>query len=459
MKRQWRPGRTLLTMLLMSLAVMCYYAWPKQPLWSLSFDMAKDWYELLGVDEARQIVYVNYVDHDDVNPRYPVNRRSELRGYDLYSGKLIWRLPDTDGVFRNHPLAWDYWLSPDKSQVVCYEHGNETLQIRAFPSCKLQYQIKIDEKEVAEGLFARYSDDGSKILVLTRSHVHFYDSSTGRMEYSLEIPELPEPKTPDENVNWNDDKYKNAVGYIIPTSNGNWAQINGYLQLSNDKHFLAIVGKGTKSVLVFHIPTRKLLAQLPFSGIPRFLRKEYTLLLIPQFHLPDRPVNNQLKRFTVSENGVSEISSQSEHPATNGETVYCDERHLVTNEVQLHNLQKPPFWTEWKWLPDTIKMKLVMMLYAKVRIDFYDPASGKQLESFFLPLSNVYYASYLQRNWLSSDAKLLALNDGTTLAFWKISRPVMPGLFLTVAIIVCLWLAWPCKPTTTLPAASPHADK
>ncbi|MFT3882967.1 MAG: hypothetical protein QM703_25340 [Gemmatales bacterium] len=453
MKRHWRPGRIVLAVLLISLAALCFYAWPKQPLWSLSFDMAEDWYELLGIDEAKQIVYVNYVDHEDVNFRHPVNRRSELRGYQLHSGKLIWRLPDTDEVFKDSPLAWAYWLSPDRSQVVCHEHGNETLQVRAFPSCKLQYQIKLDKEEAADGLLACYSNDGSQILVITRKQVHFYDSSSGRLEDSLAIPDLPEPaRLPEATVSESKTTSTNGgkpVGITVSVenpANHNWAALNGLLQLSDDKRFLAIAGSGMKSVLVFHLPSKKLLAQLPFSGIPRFLGKDNLLLLVPEFHLSETPVNNQLKRFMVSETGVTDISASSEYPTTKGETLLCDQRRLVTNEVQLDLPSSSPFWSKWDWLPDVWKVKLAMAIYSpQVRFDVYDPRSGKKEQTFHLPLSNIFYATYLQRNWLSSDAKLVALNDGTTLALWETSpgRSLLPWSILVGTIIVCLWLAWP----------------
>lgn len=423
--------------------------------------MAKDCYGLLGVDETKQIVYVNYVNHDDEQPRYPVNRRSELRGYDLFSGKLIWRLPDTDDVFKNSPLAWEYSLSPDKAQIVCHERGNETLQVRAFPSCKLQYQIKIVEKDAADGLLAYYSDDGSMILVYTKSHVHFYDSSTGQKEYSLAIPELPIPKIPDEDIVRNDDKNNNAivpVGNVVHTSNGNWATVNGPLQLSDDKRFFAIVGNEMRSVLVFHLPTKKLLAQLPFSGIPRFLGKDNTLLLVPEFHLPDTPVNNQLKRFMVSENGVTKIESSTPRSAIKGETLYCDKHHLVNNEIVHLSQSKPPFWAEWEWLPDTFKFKLAMMLYAKVRIDIYDPGSSTQLESHLLPLRNLFYAADLHRNWLSSNRQMLIINDGATLEIWKTTRPLVPWLILTASFAIGLWLAWPRRIKAEQLTASPQPN-
>ncbi len=274
MKRHWRPGWILLAVLLAGLASLYFYAWPKQPLWSLSFDMAKDWFDLLGVDENRRLVYVNYVDFENTNSELSHNRRSELRGYDLYSGRLVWRLSDKDVVFQDNPLAWNYWLSPDQSQVVCYEHMSASLQIRAFPSCKLQFQLKFDEKESIDGLFSSYSSDGSQILVRTKSHVHFYDSSSGRQLNSITIPELPEPTLPREDMLLSEKKdlkpqgaSKNGIKpvgtviYASNTSNGNWAAMNHPLQLSNDKRFLAIVGSGTKSVLVIHVPKKKLLAQ------------------------------------------------------------------------------------------------------------------------------------------------------------------------------------------------------
>jgi len=453
MKRTWRPGRMVLAALLAAIAGLCFYAWPKQSLWSLSFDMAEDWCELLGVDEAKQIVYASYRDHYVGNPGLPVHRRTELRGYALYSGKLIWRLPDTDEVFKDHPLAWEYWLSPDKSQVVCHERGNETLQVRAFPSCKLQYQIKLDEKEVADGLLAGYSNDGSQILVITRKHVHFYESSSGRKNDTLVIPELPEPaRQPEATLAVPRNVSNNAFGPVGTAlsvenpSNGTWATINGLFQLSEDKRFLAIVGSGIKSVLVFHLPSKKLLAQLPFSGIPRFLGKDNLLLLVPEFHLAETPVNNQLRRFAVSENGVTDVSKSSEYPTTQGETLCCDQRRLVTNEVQLNVPTSQPFWSKWDWLPDVLKVKLAMAIYSpQVHFEVYNPRSGKKEQTFHLPLSNVFYSTYLQRNWFSSNAKLVALNDGTTLALWETSpsRSLVAWSILVGTIVVCLWLAWP----------------
>lgn len=451
MKRRWRPGRILLAVLLSALAGLTFYAWPKQPLWSLSFDMAEDWYELLGVDEAKQIVYVNYRGQYVGNPGDLAHRESELRGYQLYSGKLVWQLPDTDEVFKDSPFAWDYWLSPDKTQVICHEHGNQTLQLRAFPSCKLQYQIKLDKEE--DGLLACYSNDGSQILVITRKQVQFYDRSSGRIEDSLTIPDLPEPaRQPEATVPVPKTASTNGtapVGITVSVenpANHNWAALNGLLQLSDDRRFLAIAGSGMKSVLVFHLPSKKLLAQLPFSGIPRFLGKDNLLLLVPEFHLAETSVNNQLRRFTVSENGITEVSKSSEYPTTNGETLYCDQRRLVTNEVQLNIPSSQPFWSKWDWLPDLWKVKLAMAIYSpQNHFDVYDPRSGKKEQSFYLPLSNFFYASYLQRNWLSSDSKLVALNDGTTLALWETSpgRSLVPWAILGGTIVVSLCLAWP----------------
>lgn len=455
-----------MAVLLVSLASLCFYAWPTQPLWSLSFDMAEDSFKIIGVDEAKQIIYVNCHGHFVVNPGTPVHRESELRGYQLYSGKLIWRLPDTDEVFKDSPLAWYYWLSPDRSQVACHEHTNETIQVRAFPSCKLQFQIKVTNGETAPQLLPSYSNDGSRILVQTKDKVQIYDSSSGELLVTLLVPELPEPTLPPEKVVLESTAESNnsisSVGHVIPSTNGNWAVVNHPLQISNDNRFIATVGSGAKSVLVFHVPDKKLLAQLPFSGIPRFLAKDNTLLLVPEFHLPDRPVNNQLKRYAVSENGVSEINLNNNHPTTRGETLCCEQRHLVTNEVQIQTPSVRPFWADWEWLPDGLKIKLAMFLYApNVRFDIYDADSGNQKQTFHLPLGNVFYSSYLQRNWLSSDGKLLALNDGTTLAIWETHprRPLVPWLILGGTILVSFYFAWPRRTTSIPPAASPHAGK
>ncbi len=186
------------------------------------------------------------------------------------------------------------------------------------------------------------------------------------------------------------------------------------------------------------------------------------MLLIPEFHLPDQPVNNQLKRYSLTENSVTEIGPSSVYQATTGETLYCDQRHLVTNEVQHNFPSTRPFWADWEWLPDGLKFKLAMFLYApQVRFDIYDPVSGKQGRSFMLPLSNFFYASYLQRNWLSSDGKVLALNDGTSLAVWEVpSRLEFARWLILLGIILCsLWLAWPRRVKSTPLAASPHAGK
>lgn len=476
MKRVWRSGRIVLAVVLVSLAGFISYLWPPQPLWSVSFDMSKDHLELLDVDESKNILYAKYVDyHPENQPQ--IEPKSELRGYDLSTGQMVWRLPDSAEVMKVEPRLTDseivikgseelryFWLSPDRSRVACSDYGND-IQLRAFPSCKLQHRFKVPDQSPSDHHFVTYFRDGSRFLVWTEKRIYIYDAFSAKLIDMLNIPDLPEPQHLEDILPPEPEKVETPFPLPnagkVPSTNGSWAMCNEPIQCSADGSYLAIPGKSMNSILVFHLPSKKLISQIPFSGVPRFLDGN-VLLLIPEFNFPNRPINNQPKRYALYEHGVCELPNKETPATVVGETLCCDGRRLVTNEVQLNIPTSRPFWADWNWLSDGVKMKLAMMLVApKIRFDIYGVETGKHERTFFLPLSYVFYSAYLQRNWISSNGKLLALNDGDSLAVWEITplRPLPCWLILVGTILFSLWLAWPRQTKATQPAASPHADK
>src|SRR4051812_18323896 len=98
MKRHWRSGRIILAVLLFSMTALMVYVWPRQPRWQIQFGESNNFGQILGVDEARRLLYVRYMSLSfmwvPVQGQEPTLQSViEVRCFDLDTGKQVWSLP------------------------------------------------------------------------------------------------------------------------------------------------------------------------------------------------------------------------------------------------------------------------------------------------------------------------------------------------------------------------------
>lgn len=432
MKRTWRPGRLLLAMLLMSVAVLAAYYWPKKPRWQLSTDMTRESYHLLQVDERNRHLYLRYLDFSGITTALTNAQHtgpfftSEIRCYALDSGELLWSKPDPEEGKSRRPLDeftrfGDVILSPDLKQVAYLKNGKGEIHLYDFPSLTGPTVIKYHGLSPAEHINANYSPQGDLLLTRIDKQIFIYDSKSASLIYQLDIPRER----------------------VQSGGRGNWVLAQDALICSPDKKYLITANNMADNILVFDIASKKVIGECPSLHLPRVLGDGKTLLCFPDYFHD----HSQAHWYRLNDHDIkAQTTNKSEK--IKGSYLCCTDKYFFTSQTK-ESTSIPAFWQEWPWLSDSFKMNLARWLglwNIPLEVSVWRNDTGTLERRFPLVIAvEGMLPSSGQRNWISMDGSQFLFNIGSSIALWDVPPSIPSACWgvITGVTLFSLWLAWP----------------
>ncbi|HQR07239.1 MAG TPA: hypothetical protein PLN21_10475 [Gemmatales bacterium] len=434
MNRTWRPGRIVLAVLLLSVAALMVYLWPKQPRWQFSFDVTKNFHHILSVDETRRLFYSRYMDFSSMEIRQPATPPKlvfEIRCYDLDTGKQVWSQPDPeDPTSRPVDLLamCPVVLSPDHQQCAYVKSHLAEVQLYDFPPRTKRASLHFADLSPGEHLRVNYSPQGDWLLTRTDKQIFIYDVQTAKLIHQLGIPKE----------------------HIVEGGRGDWHLEQDSLLCSADKRYLVIANNNTDNMLVFDLYSKKMIGECKNMCPPRLLNDSKTLMCVPEYSLGE----SQAKWYSLEESAMVRLPVSTSEMVTGGYAC-SNSRNFVTAE--LIDPSSPPFWHAWTWLSDTSKMTLARWLGLfkfNIEVSLWNNNTGRLEKRFpILVSADEGLPTSGHRNWLLNDSSQMLLNVGTAIALWDLPpRRSLSCLLIALGItLVALWLAWPRRMKTTPP--------
>ena len=444
MKRHWRPGRIILAVLLIGIAALAVYVWPKRPRWQHRFDMTKELNYILSVDETKRLFYTRYMDFSSMEnpvtvPASPLQLVFELRCYDLNTGNQVWNQPDPPASAPPSDRLisiCNVVLSPDHRQCAYINNLRAEVDLYDLPPRTKRASIHLTGFSPGEHLSVSYSPQGDWLLARTDKQVFVYDASTAKLIHQLDIPKE----------------------HIIGGGRGDWNLEQDGLLCSTDKRYLVMTTNFVDNILVFDLPGKKMIGECKGMYLPRLLNDGKTLLCLPEHF-----VNEDCARwYRLHESALIGLPGSVSEMA--GEAYLCsNSTHFATAKMIVP--ASPPFWYDWSWLSDTVKYTMAQwlgLLKLEIEVSLWSNNTGMLEKRFPIVISMAEgLPSSVPRSLLLNDSSQILLNIGTAIALWDLPprRPLSCWLSASSISAFALWLAWPRRMKATPLAASPHAGK
>jgi WD40 repeat protein len=184
MKRQWRPGRIVLAVMLVGIAGLTFWVWPTQRGWSIPEE------KLIGFDDSKALLYT-------------VKRTAqnyELTAYDLHTGArkrtqslnpINNNLPsNTDSDQKEWLELWEWILAPDKQVLIALNPSLDEFQFQLFnlETGALLRKIAFSGRFplIALDIKVGFSDDGRFLALQDASEaVLVWDLQTGAIVQNI----------------------------------------------------------------------------------------------------------------------------------------------------------------------------------------------------------------------------------------------------------------------------------
>lgn len=389
MKRNWRAGRVILGVLLLSVAGVALYVWPTGPRWSIERE------EALGFDLNEGLLYT-------ICTRNSSNE-NELHGFDLRTGQRKVSFPLSHNGETKEPRT-DAILSADGS-TLAVNFGLASWGIYdVHKNC--QYQFTVNESLIT---YANLSPKGSLFALLDGDHVQVWDCRTGKMRHQLLMP----------------------AGMIFPKIMGD--PLDKYLNFSDDERYLAVSGDDG-STAVIDLSSELYLGQRPKGQMALFRPDNKTLITLPGLFHPGKYHWHQIDGDKlISLPTAKEEDSEQENLMASCPLVFLTFPYVTGPDRKL------PAWT-----PDMLRSKLESILgWPKITLTVksFDAETGRMQNQFSVRIRE----SIGSQPRLSSNGLLLAIEDNYKLSLWDIPphRSTTSWLVCSGVALFAMWLVYP----------------
>jgi len=400
MKREWRIGRIILAMLLLTVIGVAFYVWPKGPRWRIEREQP------VGFDLKRGLLFA--ID----TSRKP--EEWELHGIDLETGKRQVTLPITFSDV--HPINdpfWRFCFSADCSKLL----GVDII--------RGQYDI-IDLENQGRRLPHSYhggidnigmSANGELVGTRINEHVQILETRTGKLKRQLEMP-----------------KESMFFGF----GRKGHAAFPDQLKFSNDRRYLA-VSSDQESVIVFDLSTGRQIGECQGATHPLFLPDNKTLLTFSNHLLTKDGEGMIIKWFKLEGDQIRPMPQV---------VMFSQEWVLVADAANVISFRvHRPGDSGFKlpdWLPRSLQNKLndlINLIDSKVIIRAIDSSTGQTQCEFGIRVQDL--GRFTTK--VSPDGMVLASQGVEHLALWDLPprRSLTCWLVSSSLAAFALWLAWP----------------
>lgn len=418
MKRQWRAGRIILAVLLLSLAGFVFYVWPGVS-WKLEGEKA------IGFDMAKGLVYT--VKCND--------GKHELRGYDLWSGeqrKVVGLVPETSlesrtGIegsispeLRKKRIAelWEWHLSPNKEELIAINQLQTNIQVVELTTGKVTKKLRCREHGVVylSNTSIGFSRDGRLFAAQdkTTNFILIWNLSTG---------EVIDRDTHDDLNDFNKHKrggFRSEIDLV-----------DGEIAYSPDARPIIRDFIGKKRV--FECST---------SGRPRFFDNGQMVMFSPT-----RIDNEHKPGWYRRVNGVwQKISVELASGSSECDFVSYTDNLLVTDCTLRRDKDKPTWAPKWFW---GFANRLFGFSGLRHELQFWDVNTGQLIRDykFFEPSIGSDFDGLEKWVFISEDGRWLAreYENELTVCDTLERRSVWCWVVVVGLVLFALRWGWPRK--------------
>jgi hypothetical protein len=406
MKRLWRPGRTILAVMLVGVAAMMFFFWPKVPRWKLSNDI------FVGFDDKQQLLLTTKRRNPDVPANILVPENIvELRGYDFSSGQCTFSQTYLLKGVKTRAEACDFMVSPDGNVIIVCDRYQGILQAFDLKTGALRCQLTAEDKYQMDlyrsvgfspdGMYFAACDYNSASLLL-------WDLTNGQVAVRVSIPsELMAPSNPS-------------------------IRGSGGICISADRRFAAL--ELSDRVIVCDLVNKGQINHFRNVTAPRFTANGKVLTTLTYRSQP-RGEN----RYVFTDPSYFEVGAVNEK-----EGLLCvnDDLYVTAEETPC----TIPGWPLLQKLPKGITKKMTEWLgYPKLNAEMtvWRRSTREPLHRFSLSLKGEPHFI----GGTNADGSLLALDVTGEVTLWDI--PPRRSLFCWIScgsmVTLAFWLAWPRK--------------
>lgn len=409
MRREWRAGRVILAVVLLCVAGVGFYVWPRGPRWVIPFDtMAGVGFTQIaqerpvGFDLKRGLLFTTKHLLD--------NKGFELHGFELSSGELKVNvpIPIENITTPNGPHDWSSLLSEDGSTLICWNTWGFIIQVfEVHQQCRSLCTIKMPSSSMdsislschGELLAFRHDDD-----------VQLWNCKEGKI-----IRHLTMPAETIERLRFSSYRFPHG-----PEG----------LQFSGDSQHLAVAGD-IKGTVVFETASGQVIGQCQIGWIPHFLTGNKTLLVFPGRISP-----GELKRYEIEQQKLKQLTHTLKIESSALLLGAGKDRFFTCSIEEIENKMKSP-----AWIPATIREWIDSMYWKMNRpltVKAWDASSGQLADEFQI----TYKVSVL--SYVSPDGLYLAIEDSNELALWDLPprRSLTCWLICSSLAAFAFWIGW-----------------
>ena len=410
MKRNWRASRIILGVLLLSLAGVAFYVWPRGPRWSIDAEQP------LGFDLQRGMLFTTTrLDKEEY----------ELHGFDLVTGDRKVSIPFSREAKEPEELfEVQVNLSSDCSKMACW--GVSEPSIKVFDVRKqglLLFKIRNDPLMFVN--FVGFSSPDGELLAFRclgeTEEVQIWDCTKGELKQTLKMPE--------------------------GTTSGGGIRPQKELTFSGDGRYLA-VGCDDTSVIVFDLSSGREAGRCLGARRTVFLSDNGTLVTLPGFYsvhqirifyliVDDVYSTNHIHWYQISADNVTQLPKSSYAVWEKAYLLDANPAILLTYDLDDSIKRQLP-----SWIPVGLRDKLEEVLGWKkdtLVIRSCDIYTGVVRQEYKIQVKGLSEAK------VSPDGFLLALKEYDSLSLWDIlpHRSITCWLVCSSLALFALWLGYP----------------
>lgn len=410
MKRRWRVGRIILAFLLLNLAGLAFYVWPKGPRWTIPFDkMAGVNFTTVamerpvGFDLKQGLLFTTKHLLD--------NKGFELHGFDLASGELKVNMPiPAEDINPAYLPDWSALLSGDCSKLVCRNRSGSIIQVfDVMQKCRCLLTITTPNAFVDS---ISFSSNGDLLAFRNYDDIQIWNCVECKNQKHLTMPP---------------DARERTLNTTVRFPHG-----PDGMQFSDNKQFLAVAGD-TSGIVVFDVESGQAIGQCSDAWIPHFFPDNKTILA-----LPNRLFSGDLTWYEIVGKNFSPLKRNT-GGVSKGLLIGTSKHRLLTSRHDFHDKAGLP-----SWIPTYIREWINSIYWDFNRlfpIMSWDIETGQLVDEFSIS----FKLSLL--SYVSSDGQYLAIEDAYELCLWDIPprRSTRCWLVCSSVMLLAFWIAWPRK--------------
>ncbi|MFT3881686.1 MAG: WD40 repeat domain-containing protein [Gemmatales bacterium] len=395
MKRKWRIGRVILAVLLLCLAGVGFYAWPRGPRWQVEREQA------LGFDLKQGLLFT-------INGnKQQSNDQCELHGLDLATGeRRISKSIDLKGANWVFPTQCSAVLSADCSTIACYVDIESSIQVfDVRQECK---RLFIADQFIIDSI--GLSSHGELLAINSLERVYVWDCRTGQIKYQ-------------QRISGANKHYSRMELFRSHTE---------YLQFSDDGRYLA-VGSDEDCVVVFDMLTGREIGKCPDSRIPLFLPDSRTLIA-----MPDILGAGKVQWYQIEEEAVKPLTLSRDIDPLLERLVGTSPKQFLT----VREWDSAPGRTLPTWIPVSLRDRVNAALdWTKhtLYIQSISNSTGLVRDEFPLRVNSFVECK------ITPDGLLLAMEEYDSLSLWDLPprRSLTCWLICSSLAAFALWIGYP----------------